>query len=113
MKLPGSQKIITCGLLFGTQLVSFMIRFAFAIVAPTLMRTYGFSPKTMGYLLSAWNWSYTAGFSVTGLIVDRFGPYVVMSAGSFIWGLSTVTLPLATTAAMFFLMRMIFGLGQS
>jgi MFS transporter, ACS family, D-galactonate transporter len=108
-----SNRIISCGLLFGIQLVSFMIRFAFAVVAPRLMELYGFSPKTMGYLLSAWNWSYTAGFSVTGLIVDRFGPYLVMGIGSLIWGVSTMTLTIATTAGSFFLMRMIFGLGQS
>src|SRR4030095_1558046 len=95
-------KIITCSLLFGTQLFSYMIRFAVGVVAPTLMQLYGYSPKTMGYILSGWNWSYTAGLPIMGLIVDRFGPYIVLGAGSLVWGLSTVALPISTAAVSLF-----------
>src|SRR5262245_41248213 len=107
-----TDKIITCALLFGTQLFSFMIRFAGGVVAPTLMEFYGFSPKTMGYILSGWNWSYTAGLPVMGLIVDRYGPYMVLGVGSLVWGISTLALPISTAPAHLFLMRMVFGLGQ-
>ncbi len=106
-------KIITCSLLFGTQFFSYIIRFAFSVVAPTMMEQYGFTPKTMGYILSGWNWSYTAGLSVVGPIVDRFGPYIVLGLGSLIWGASTIALPISTAALSLFLMRMIFGLGQA
>ena len=77
------------------------------------MQQYGFTPKTMGYILSGWNWSYTAGLSVVGSIVDRFGPYIVLGLGSLIWGASTIALPISTAALSLFLMRMIFGLGQA
>ncbi len=46
-KKERTNKIMTCSLLFGTQLFSFMIRFAFGVVAPTLMELYRLSPKTM------------------------------------------------------------------
>jgi sugar phosphate permease len=106
-------KIITLSLLFGTQLFSFMIRVAFGVVAPTLMTLYHLSPKTMGYILSGWNWSYTAGLLLVGFIVDRFGPYIVLGIGSLVWGVSTIALPLSSAALPLFLMRMIFGLGQT
>src|SRR5262245_26961533 len=106
-------KIITLSLLFGTQFFSFMIRVAFGVVAPTLMTLYHLSPKTMGYILSGWNWSYTAGLLLVGFIVDRFGPYIVLGIGSLVWGASTIALPLSTAALPLFLMRMIFGLGQT
>jgi ACS family D-galactonate transporter-like MFS transporter len=105
--------IITFSLLFATQLFSFMIRFAFGVVAPTLMGLYHLSPKTMGYILSAWNWSYMAGLPFMGLIVDRFGPYIVLGIGSVVWGVSTLALPTARTGVALFLMRMVFGFGQS
>ena len=108
-----TSKIITCSLLFGAQLFSFMIRFAFSIVAPTLMRLYGFSPKTMGYILSGWNWSYSAGLAMVGSIVDRFGPYLVLGVGSLVWGISTIALPVSTAAVSLFLMRLVFGFGQT
>jgi MFS family permease len=76
-----STKIVTAGLLFGTQLFSYMIRFVFGVVAPTLMAPYHLSPKTMGYILSGWNWSYAAGLPLIGIVVDRFGPYIAESGG--------------------------------
>ena len=93
--------------------MSYMIRFALGIVAPTLMSLYGFSPQTMGYILSGWNWSYTGALVFVGPIIDRFGPWIVMGTGSVIWGLSTVALPVAGAAVSLFLLRMIFGFGQS
>ena len=108
-----TNKIITVSLLFGTQLFSFMIRFAFGVVAPTLMALYHLSPKTMGYILSGWNWSYAAGLLFIGFVVDRFGPYIVLGLGSLVWGIFTIALPISTAPLSLFLMRMIFGLAQT
>src|SRR5438309_5055110 len=90
-----------------------MIRYALSIVAPTLMTLYRLSPQTMGYIFSGWNWSYTAGLPILGPLVDRFGAWMVMGAGSFVWGLSTIALPLASAAASLFLVRMVFGFAHS
>lgn len=108
-----TKKAITILFLWGAMLFAHMIRFAFGVAAPTLMLMYHLSPKTMGYILSGWNWSYTGSLLLIGPIVDRFGPWIVMGIGSVIWGLSTVALPLAGAAVSFFLMRMIFGFGHS
>src|SRR5437899_6436146 len=106
-------KIVTLSLIFGAQLFAYMIRYALSIVAPTLMTLYHLSPQTMGYILSGWNWSYTAGLPILGPLVDRFGAWVVMGAGSLVWGISTIALPLASAATSLFLLRMIFGFGHS
>ncbi len=106
-------KIIVVALLFGAQFFSYTIRYALSIVAPALMAIYHLSPQTMGYILSGWNWSYTAGLLFVGPVVDRFGPWIVMGVGSVVWGASTIALPLAGTAASLFLLRMLFGLGHS
>ena len=106
-------KIVTVSLLFGAQLFSFMIRYALSIVAPTLMKQYHLSPQTMGYVLSGWNWSYTAGLPILGPVVDRFGAWIVLGLGSVVWGASTIALPLASAAGSLFLLRMLFGFGHS
>jgi ACS family D-galactonate transporter-like MFS transporter len=108
-----ANKIVTVSLLFGAQSFSYMIRYALSIVAPALMALYHLSPQTMGYILSGWNWTYTAGLPFVGPVVDRFGPWIVMGAGSVVWGVSTIALPLAGTATSLFLLRMIFGFGHS
>lgn len=110
---PRAKKIITVSLLFAAQLFVFMIRYAFSVVAPALMAMDHLSPQTMGYILSGWNWSYTAGLVFVGAVVDRFGPWMVMGLGSVVWGVSTVALPLASTAGSLFLLRLIFGFGHS
>src|SRR6516162_5797554 len=112
-KQDRADKIFTVSLLFGAQFFSYMIRYALSIVAPALMTLYHLSPQTMGYILSGWNWSYTAGLLFVGPVVDRFGAWIVMGAGSVVWGVSTLALPLAATATSLFLLRMIFGFGHS
>jgi len=107
------KKSITVGLLFGAQLFSYMIRYALSIVAPTLMNLYHLSPKTMGYILSGWNWSYTVGLPILGPVVDRFGAWIVLGLGSVVWGVSAIALPVASGATAFFLLRMVFGFGHS
>src|SRR5207247_9608872 len=111
-KTEGANKIVTCGLLFSAQLFSFMIRFAFGVVAPVLMEMYRISPKAMGYVLSGWNWSYAAGLPIMGVIVDRFGPDIVLGVGSLVRGLFTVALPIAASAAPLLLTRMLCGMVQ-
>jgi MFS family permease len=106
------RKVVAVSFLFGAFMFSFMIRSALSIVAPTLMKLYNISPSTMGYVLSGWNWSYTGALLFSGLIVDRFGPWLSMGAGSALWALATIALPIAAGAVSLFLMRMIFGLGQ-
>ena len=107
------EKVVTAGFLWGAMVASYMIRYALGIVAPTLMSLYNLSPATMGYILSGWNWSYTGALAFVGPVIDRFGPWIVMGTGSVIWGLSTVALPLAGGAVSLFLLRMVFGFGQS
>ena len=67
------EKILTVGFCWAGWVFSYAIRYALGIVAPVLMQVYHVSPKTMGYILSGWNWSYTAGILVMGPLVDRFG----------------------------------------
>ena len=108
-----NKKAITLALLWGAMLWSFIIRYALGVVAPTLMATYHISPKAMGYILSGWNWTNTAPQLFVGPMIDRFGVWISFGIGSGIWTLSTLALPIASTALSLFLMRALFGLGQS
>ncbi len=106
-------KAITLVLLWFAMLGSFVIRYALGVVAPTLMKMYGISPKVMGYILSGWNWTSTGMQLFVGPMIDRFGAWASLGFGAGIWSLSTVALPIAGTAFSLFLMRAFFGLGQS
>jgi MFS family permease len=99
-------------LLWASHFIPFIIRVSLGVAAPTLMGLYNISPEAMGIVLSGFSWSYMAGLPMIGILVDRFGPLLVMGIGSVVWGLSTLALPLATTAAGLFIMRAFFGIGH-
>ena len=108
-----SDKLLTVGFYWAAWLFSYAIRYALGIVAPVLMTLYHIPPQKMGYILSGWNWSYTGGMLAMGPLVDRFGAWIVTGAGSGLWGLATVALPLASQPSYLFSIRLLFGLGHS
>ena len=108
-----SDKLLTVSFYWAAWLFSYAIRYALGIVAPILMKLYHIPPQTMGYILSGWNWSYTGGMLIMGPLVDRLGAWIVTGAGSALWGLATVALPLASQPASLFSIRLVFGLGHS
>ena len=99
-------------LLWGSHFIPFIIRISLGVAVPTLMTLYSISPEAMGFVLSGYTWSYLAGLPLIGILVGRFGPLLVMGIGSIVWGLSTLALPLATTAVGLFVMRAFFGIGH-
>ncbi len=112
-KERGSKKWGVVGLCFGALAMSSVVRISLGIAAPTLMKEFDISPVTMGYVLSGWNWAYTACQLIIGPVVDRFGSWIVLGLGAGVWSLSTIALPLATTALALFLFRTVFGIGHS
>ena len=109
----GRLKWRVVALCWGALVMTSMIRISLGIAAPTLMEEYDISPSTMGYVLSGWNWVYTALQLLVGPLVDRFGSWMVLGAGAGMWSLSTIALPLATTALGLFMFRALFGIGHS
>ena len=105
-------KVVMLSLLSGVMLFSFAIRQILGVVAPKLREIYGLKPEELGNLLASWNLAYTAALSIAGPLIDRFGPWICMAVGSGLWGLATMSLPLASSSAGLMLMRVAFGFGQ-
>ena len=107
------KKWVVVALLWGSHVITFIIRISLGVVAPTLITLYGISPTAMGLILSGYSWFYMASLLPIGFLVDRFGPFMVMGLGSIVWGLATIAFPLVTATVFFFLMRGMFGAGHS
>ncbi|MEE2822984.1 MAG: MFS transporter [Acidobacteriota bacterium] len=112
-KATGRLKWRVVALCWGALVMTSIIRISLGIAAPTLMKEYDISPSTMGYILSGWNWAYTSLQLIVGPLVDRFGAWIVLGTGAGVWSLSTIALPLATTATGLFMFRAFFGIGHS
>jgi len=107
------KKWMVVALLWGSHVITFVIRISLGVVAPTLITLYGISPTSMGLILSGYSWFYMACLLPIGFIVDRFGSFLVMGIGSLVWGLATIAFPLVTAGVFFFVMRGLFGAGHS
>jgi len=100
-------------LCWGALVFTSMIRVSLGVAAPFIMEEFDIPPETMGWILSGWNWAYTACQLFVGPLVDRFGPWIVLGLGSGLWSLSTILLPLAGGAVALFSLRALFGIGHS
>jgi ACS family D-galactonate transporter-like MFS transporter len=66
-------------------LVSFLDRINLSVAAPQLQKELHLDPAELGYLFSAYSWSYTVLQIPMGLIVDRLGVTRIGRLGSFLW----------------------------
>ena len=112
-KAEDRRKWRVVALCWGALVMTSMIRISLGIAAPTLMKEFDISPVTMGYILSGWNWAYTALQLFVGPLVDQFGAWMVLGVGAGVWSLSTIALPLAASAFGLFMFRALFGIGHS
>src|SRR5580692_399611 len=60
-------------------LITYLDRVSLANTATLVMKEYGFSKNTMGYIFSAFVWAYALCQVPGGWLGDRFGPRKVLS----------------------------------
>jgi MFS family permease len=78
------------GVLLGSGiLVSFLDRINLSVAAPQLQRVFDLGPADLGFLLSAYAWTYTALQIPMGLVVDRLGVTRVGRWGSLLWTIAS------------------------
>jgi ACS family D-galactonate transporter-like MFS transporter len=94
-------------------LINYVDRGNLSIAAPLLKRELAISPTEVGFLLSAFFWSYTAMQFIMGWLVDRFDANRILAAGFLLWSLATATTGLVRGFVFLFAMRLILGIGES
>src|SRR5262245_38972324 len=77
-------------MLFAVTIVNYADRATMAIAGPVLSKDLGFSPVQMGFIFSAFGWSYVIGQIPGGWLLDRFGSKAIYFASIFTWSLFTL-----------------------
>lgn len=101
------------GLLFFAAMINYIDRGSLSVAAPSLGPELSLSPKQMGFLLSAFFWSYTGFQLLSGWLADRFPVTWVFSIGFFIWSAATVCSGFASGLLTLAMFRFILGAGES
>lgn len=108
-------------MLFLVTAINYADRATLSIAGPALSKDLGLDAVTMGYVFSAFGWSYVIGQLPGGWLLDRFGPKRVYFASIFIWsvftmlqgGIRFLTSTAMTTVVVLFALRFLVGLAEA
>jgi MFS transporter, ACS family, glucarate transporter len=114
----GKVRFSIVAMLFAVTIVNYADRASIAIAGPVMSKALGLSAVQMGFVFSAFGWSYVIGQIPGGWLLDRFGSKWVYFASIFLWSIFTLlvgTVGLAGAAAVYalFVLRLLVGLAEA
>jgi MFS family permease len=92
--------------------LNYVDRATLAIGNTLIRRDLHLSIAEMGLLLSAFLWAYAFAQLPGGVLIDRYGPRKLLTAGLFIWSLAQVAGGLVGSFSQFVVARVCLGLGE-
>ena len=93
--------------------VNYIDRATLAVANPLIREEMGLSISQMGYLLSAFLWSYAFSQLPTGAMVDKLGPRRLLTLGLSLWSLAQLLGGLVQSFNQFFAARLLLGIGEA
>jgi MFS transporter, ACS family, D-galactonate transporter len=100
-------------LLFLAVLVNYVDRGNLSVVAVPLMKDFGIGADSMGILLSAFFFTYTALQIPVGYVVDRFGLKWTYAAAFLVWSLASAAVGMASSFGQVLAFRLLLGVGEA
>jgi ACS family D-galactonate transporter-like MFS transporter len=101
------------GVLLLAAILNSADRSSLAIAAPALSRELMLSPVQMGFLLSAFFWTYAIGQVVAGWFTDRYPVLWVFTIGFVVWSGATFCTGLVQGMTALLVLRLLLGGGES
>jgi sugar phosphate permease len=101
------------GMCFLANAISYIDRANLAIATPAISAELGFSALEMGFVLSAFFWTYAFMQLPAGWFVDRIGVKISLAVAVTWWSIFTIATGLARTVTQFVAMRLMLGVGEA
>jgi ACS family D-galactonate transporter-like MFS transporter len=99
------------GIVFVMVVINLIDRTTISIAMPTIGKEFQLSPTMQGVLLSGFFWSYALLQVPGGWLIDRFGPRLLISGSTMLWGVFQALAGFATGGLTLLLTRI--GLGAA
>lgn len=99
--------------MFLSVCINYVDRGSLSVAAPILSKEFSLSARELGYLLSAFFWSYTACQLVVGWLVDRYDVKWIYTVGFVLWSLAMAATGWVNSFAALFAARLLLGIGES
>lgn len=111
-RLSGRSLVVL--LLLGVSVfINYIDRGNLAIAAKAVQDELGLSNTQLGFLLSAFFYTYAACQPLAGWLVDRFHVNWVLAMGFFVWSSATAVTGVVHSFAALLVVRLILGVGES
>jgi MFS transporter, ACS family, D-galactonate transporter len=111
--LSTTAKWIMMAMLFLSAAINYVDRGSLSVAAPVLSKELLLSPVHLGYLLSAFFWTYTAVQIFSGWLVDRYPAAMVFAGGYVLWSIATLLCGFAGGLTALMAFRLLLGMGES
>lgn len=112
-------RYIVLAVLFLITMINYADRATISLAGPAMAKELNFDSVTMGYIFSAFGWSYVIAQIPGGWLLDKFGSKIVYSFSIFFWSLFTLltgTVGFFTgfaAVALLFALRFMVGIAEA
>ncbi len=106
---PGRVRYAMVALVFVNVVINYLDRTNLGVAATAISKDLELSSVQLGYILSAFGWTYAFFQIPGGLIADRFGPRILYAFCLITWSIATVLQGFAQGFASLFGLRMATG----
>jgi ACS family D-galactonate transporter-like MFS transporter len=96
-------------MLFVTVVINYLDRANMSVAAPGLKTQFGLDAHHLGFILSAFGWTYVLFQIPGGLLVDRVNPRIFYAAIIGLWSITTLLIGFSVGITALFLLRMLVG----
>jgi len=110
---PTRSRFVIMVLLFTCVMINYLDRSNISITAPAMRATLGLDTAQMGYVLSAFGWTYALCQIPGGWLVDRVAPRALYATLIVLWSIATIALGFTTTVAGLIAVRLLVGALES
>ena len=103
---------IILGVMCLMYFISYIDRVNIAVAGPLIRQEMGLTSVQLGLVFSAFAYPYAVMQIIGGWLADRFGPKLVLTVLSLIWGAATLATGFAGSIGMLVLLRLALGIGE-
>lgn len=100
-------------LMWGAIAINYFDRTNLSAAAPVIMQEFGFTSTEMGFIMSAFFFSYTLFQIPSGWLADKLGQRIVLSGAVTWWSAATMLIALCQNFTSFILARVFLGIGEA
>ena len=110
---PTRKRYIVLAAIFVNVVINYMDRSNISVAATMITADLKLTPVQLGYIFSAFGWTYAMLQIPGGIMTDRYGARLVYAVSLILWSVITIAQGFATSFIVLFILRMLIGVFEA